>query len=548
MTSVEPAHGAIERASRPVVLVNSMTTVGEHDEYSIDFAEAKLSESLGVGYLQAFLEAKLSGVRVETYNPILKQMSAQALAAQVHEIKPLLVGISVVTQWQRNFALTLASAIKAELPDTHVVIGGIFPTSDWEGMLLKGNGTVDSICRGEGETTLLELVQALRTGRDWRSLDGLAYVADGRPITNPPRAGYTDLGELPFPNRARLGVSLERGGVIQVEASRGCNAACVFCDMRRTTWRPRPVEHLLDEVEELSRLHPDRSLWFIDNMFIGFGPGRFERVEQFAREVQRRELKLRFSFQDRAENVTMDAIGQLKSAGLSSLYVGIESFAGSALKRWAKGASVQTNLDALSVVGRAGVFCHVGLIVFDDAVSMSEIRHNVNAMATLAQANPYVHLHNLNELIPYSGTFLEKLYIQKYSRPPQQNSKNVWGISSVPVQKFRTWSWAYLQSIWPITQLVFALIDDARVQAALLALIPVKNRMLASYLSALLQSIDDADADVQLEALLATSVAATSSAVHDSLAGCRERWFSAMIEEAIDTVRSAHSRSPSAHA
>jgi radical SAM superfamily enzyme YgiQ (UPF0313 family) len=545
---MEPAHGAMERAPRSVVLVNSMTTMGDHDEYSIDFAEAKLSESLSVGYLQAFLEAKLSGVRVETYNPILKQLSAQVLATQVHEARPLLVGISVVTQWQRNFALTLAAAIKSELPDTHVVIGGIFPTSDWAGMLLKGNGAVDSICRGEGETTLLELVQALQDGRDWRSLQGLAYVVDGLPVTNPLRANHSDLGELPFPNRAQLGVSLERGGVIQVEASRGCNASCVFCDMRHTNWRPRPVEHLLDEVEELTTLHPDRSLWFIDNMFIGFGPGRFERVEHFSREVKRRDLKLRFSFQDRAENVTMDAIGQLKSAGLNSLYIGIESFAGSALKRWAKGSSVQTNLDALSVVGRSGVFCHVGLIVFDDAVNMSEIRSNVSAMAVLAQANPYVHLHNLNELIPYSGTFLEKLYIQKYNRPPEQDSKNVWGISSVPVQKFRDWSWAYLQSIWPITQLVFALIDDARVQSSLLALIPVKNQMLANYLLALLQAIDSADADDQLEALLATSVAATSSAVHDSLAGSSERWFSSMIEEAIDTVRSAHSRSPSAHA
>jgi radical SAM superfamily enzyme YgiQ (UPF0313 family) len=482
-----------------IVLVASITVPGRVDSYAQDFAQAKLSENLAIGYLKGYLQRVEPDWRVVAINPGLTGQQIANVAEEAASYQPVLVGISVVHQWHRNFAIELAEQIRQKAPAAHIALGGVFPTSDWEGMLWLGRGAIDSICRGEGEQTLHELVSALVSARDWRQVPGIAYVGPHGPVATKPRTRQSDLSQISPPDRSQLPSAVRLGGVIQMEASRGCNAACTFCDMRRTGWVPRDPKAVVDELEDLVRAFPGRSVWFVDNMFLGFGPERFQRALTIAREITQRGISVRFSFQDRAENVDEQVFLAMKGAGLNTVYVGVESLAQGPLRRWHKGTTVEQNKQAIRTLRRLGIYTHIGLIAFDDGTTLDEIEENITGLHEVAAGNAFLHLHNFNELIPYSGTYLEQLYLRRYGHRPERMSRDIWHLESTPVSAIRRWAWDYLACLWPVTQVIFANFDDPAFQLLVGPILTAKNHCLLQFLKALLQGVRNGATEAQLE-------------------------------------------------
>ena len=98
------------------------------------------------------------------------------------------VGMSVTTG-DFYFSSTLTEHVRKYLPGAHVVWGGIHPLSMPEESL----DVADSICLGEGEATLLKLLECLRTGRDYSYLPGIGTRKAGRTFINPPPPLQSDL-------------------------------------------------------------------------------------------------------------------------------------------------------------------------------------------------------------------------------------------------------------------------------------------------------------------------------------------------------------------
>src|SRR5262249_60883361 len=92
------------------------------------------------------------------------------------------------------------------LPRTHALhchftMGGHFPSLSYE-QTLELVPELDSVVRFEGESTLLELVDAVVSGKEWREIHGLAYRDDERGVVlAKPRALLEDLDQLPYPDR-----------------------------------------------------------------------------------------------------------------------------------------------------------------------------------------------------------------------------------------------------------------------------------------------------------------------------------------------------------
>ncbi|WP_224361807.1 B12-binding domain-containing radical SAM protein [Hyalangium versicolor] len=529
--------------ARTIVLIKAVTGGSKTDEYtedfdaySEDFDEVKLGESLALGYLKAFLESQGRPWKVVVINPLIGTLSAEAVAALTDEHQPFLVGISLVYQWHRNFAFKLARLIKERLPRTHIVLGGLYTSSDWKGLLERGAGRFDSICRGEGEQTFLELADVLAAGREWRGLHGLAYLDQGTPVFHRRRRRIEELERLPFPDRDQLPGILGKGGVIQLEASRGCNAGCTFCDVRHTGWIGRPPNHLVDELEQLAARHPDHEVWFIDNIFIGFRADRFERAEKIADEIIRRGIRVRFSLQDRADNVERGVFLKLKAAGLNRVYIGIESFSESALRRWQKGTSAVTNKKALHTLKELGILTQFGFLVFDGGTTLQEVRENIEGLREVAADNAYLHMHNFNELIPYAGTQLEQEYIQEYGHAPDKNSRTPWRFPDARVRVFRDWAWKYLFHLWPVSEFVFHNFDDQLLQPDFPAILPAKNRCFVEYLESLYERVSEERPEQELWELCRSAVVATKEALGSSLRQWANSETRARAAEAIGSI------------
>ena len=141
---------------------------------------------------------------------------------------PDLIALSAVTD-DYPWALRWARRIKDRF-DIPVVMGNAHPTFHPEAVLR--NPEVDFIVRGEGELTLLELVEALAHGRGYDKIAGLGYRERGGEIRiNPMRPLIEDLDSLPFPDKDLYYDPLPylNHGYTTM-SGRGCPYRCTFCD------------------------------------------------------------------------------------------------------------------------------------------------------------------------------------------------------------------------------------------------------------------------------------------------------------------------------
>jgi len=112
-----------------------------------------------------------------------------------------------------------------------------------------------------------------------------------------------------------------------VMGSRGCPYRCGFCASHqhwRQRYRPRPVDHVLDEVQWLVDRHGARYIHFLDDIF-GQAPGW---VDAFCDGMERRKIKVDFAvvlhpFSFRKDRARI--LGRLKSAGCRLVSFGAQS-------------------------------------------------------------------------------------------------------------------------------------------------------------------------------------------------------------------------------
>ena len=233
----------------------------------------------------------------------------------------------------------------------------------------------------------------------------------------------------------QLETVLALGGVIQVEASRGCNAGCTFCEARATTWRPRPAGHLVAELKLLADRYPGALVYMVDNIFLGFSAdgSHLVRGREIAREIIAQGIDVRFVIQDRAANVDREqTFALLKEAGLCEVYLGIESFADSALLAMGKGSACPPRATG----GRCG--CSANWRSTRSSASCRSTRRRPSTSCARRCAgwgsacldNRYLHVSNFNELIPYEGTYLARRYQRDHGELPP--AEDPWALRRRP--------------------------------------------------------------------------------------------------------------------
>lgn len=123
----------------------------------------------------------------------------------------------------------------------------------------------------------------------------------------------------------------------EVEASRGCPWACVFCNktLFRNKFRERRVEAVLSEVESLVRAGFDY-IYFIDETF-GCGKSTPALLDGLG------SLPVRFGMQTRIDLWNEATLEGLGAAGCVSLECGIESITPEGRKRFHKGCRIDSD-------------------------------------------------------------------------------------------------------------------------------------------------------------------------------------------------------------
>jgi radical SAM superfamily enzyme YgiQ (UPF0313 family) len=368
-------------------------------------------ENLGTRYLAAVLRAHGYAVELAAFSTAAEMGTVVRRAAQ---IRPRVIGLSVIFQYRAPEFLALAAELKRVLPDTHITTGGHFPTFT-AAELLRDNATLDSVVRGEGEYTLLELVREIDAPQTWDTIRGLSFRRDSHIHNNPPRPLIADLDSLPFPVRdippqVHLGI-----GYSPIVGSRGCYRDCAFCSIHSfygaspgKIQRFRSVPNLIDEMELLYHRYGVRFYVFNDDEWFPAGKTRLARVGALERELRRRDLDVMMSIKCRADDVEEGLFRRLLDMGVVRAYVGVESGSDHSLATLNKRTTVSQNRAALEVLNRAGVLADFGMIFFDPESTVEDIRANLDFFHEMAGAGQAPLSFGRMEV--YAGTaILERL-------------------------------------------------------------------------------------------------------------------------------------------
>jgi anaerobic magnesium-protoporphyrin IX monomethyl ester cyclase len=335
-------------------------------------------ENLGIGYLAAVLRSQ--GRPVTLVDAWLSDLTAGEAVRRVLQHGDVgLIGISCYIS-ERSDVAELIRGLRTSGYSGPVVAGGYGPTFHGAEFLSLG---CDYVLQGEAERSLPAFVEALEAGSGLGDIPGLLYLKDGLLSGNPKAEPTGDLDSLPFPARDTIQRTIALKNPVHVSTSRGCTAHCLFCSVisfdrsmkSGPRWRSRSVRGIADEIERLHAEYGATCFKFVDDSFIE-PPRDTAWAQEFAAELERRDLSISFRTQVRADRITSDLAAALVRAGWFATSVGIENASPSALARMNKSADLEDNLRALAILEAHGVYVQMGMILFDHATTMEELHEN----------------------------------------------------------------------------------------------------------------------------------------------------------------------------
>lgn len=294
---------------------------------------------LGLTYLAAVLEK--AGHDVELLDALMLGIQFPKLKRILEETKPELVGVSSFTP-TRYECFRTADRIKETLgPEVKVVLGGPHASAVPEDTLEKVR-SVDYVVRGEGEISLLELVEAIEQKKDPSEVPGISGRKNGSLFHAPDRPVVKKIDDLPMP--ARHLIPMKRYGTrmpstmsrcTTILTSRGCPGRCIFCtrDWFSRSSRYHSPERILQEVEEVIGRYGIRNIIFQDDTFTS----NRKRIFALCEEIHRRNLKFKWLATTRVDTLSPELLREMKAAGCEILTVGAESMIPETLKWLKKG-------------------------------------------------------------------------------------------------------------------------------------------------------------------------------------------------------------------
>jgi radical SAM superfamily enzyme YgiQ (UPF0313 family) len=360
-------------------------------------------ENLGLALVAAYL--RQDGFTVHIVDGFADDLAPDAVAARVLDFAPDLVGFACTHQSYDNM-LKIAVALRERLPQAHLTIGSEHATYAAHEILL--GSPLDSVVRGEGEETMLDLARALASSRPLQTVAGIFFRSGNEVVENPARPSIKDIDTLPFAARDTLGQAASRGKpvLIGMLGSRGCYSKCSFCNAHQffrlgggKAVRRRSPKSIVLELAQLYENHVrglvrqgiDASITFYDATFIPPDKVSKKWAREIAEGLIERGIRIPFRAYVRADSFTdkdVELIGLLKQAGLRSVFVGFDSGSDELQEAYDKGASVEQNMKTVRMLKRFGIYGVAnGFIMFGPYSTLDTLRSNVDFLVASDQAH-----------------------------------------------------------------------------------------------------------------------------------------------------------------
>jgi radical SAM superfamily enzyme YgiQ (UPF0313 family) len=282
--------------------------------------------SLGIAYLSSYIKQR--GHKSELVDYTWGGTVKDCLD-KINGVNPDIVGFSPRTG-EISFCFSIAEKIKRQYPDMPIIFGGVHPTVAPDETI--HNEFVDMVCIGDGENALAELLDKLENNQDISKIKNIWLKNNGQIIRNDICPLIEEVDSLPFPDRELFDYEryLDSNAYDgEVMASRGCPYNCSYCinSTLRERYkdkgvyvRTRNAESVIKEIGLLNRKYKIERITFHDEMFTV----NKKWLREFSYKYSS-SFSIPFMCNARVETLDSEVCDLLKSAGCSSLNVGVEA-------------------------------------------------------------------------------------------------------------------------------------------------------------------------------------------------------------------------------
>lgn len=368
---------------------------------------------LNIAYLAAYLR--------EYTEDVIDILDAEALGLSYYGIekiieseKPDLIAITCPTP-AVNHVIKIANIAKQINSGCFVIVGGPHPTAFPEQTAKIQN--IDFVVIGEGEITLLELINTIRSRQEnYKNVSGLAYELNDIVVVTSKRKLIENLDSLPFPARDLFDLklyysaptkSVSDDNATAILTGRGCPHNCIHC-MSISIWhrkyRGRSANNVVDEIEECVKKYNIKEFNFMDDTLTI----NKNRVLEICNEIKKRNLEISWICFARADTISKEILMAMKEAGCKKISFGLESGSQNILDSMRKKTTIYQARKAVKMVNDEGIKVHASFMFGN----IGETKYTVKETIQFAKE---LKLDNATFFIttPYPGTDLYKIAIEK---------------------------------------------------------------------------------------------------------------------------------------
>ncbi|MGC1300558.1 MAG: radical SAM protein [Alloacidobacterium sp.] len=343
---------------------------------------------LAVLALAAVLEGR---EEYEIVDGNLDEKPVDTILSLIDSHKVDLLGVSCMPGPQMVAAMETSREIRRLRPHVKIAWGGYFP-SIYPDTALNAK-YIDFVVRGQGEDTLLELIDAVRGKRSLDSIPGLSYKDvfglhrnnAERPMKGPDSFPWSPFHRLPVERYLRPSFFGKRTAVHH--ASIGCPFNCSFCGVHAAYGREERMES------------PERTVAILKHLIAEYGADsvQFYDMNFFLREDHARELmdlleplNLRWWCEGRVDIMSRysdETMAAIKRAGCVMIFFGAESGSDWALKEMQKGITTDQTLIMARRTRQFGIIPEFSFVVGNPTDPERDTRETLHFIRKIKRIN-----------------------------------------------------------------------------------------------------------------------------------------------------------------
>lgn len=310
---------------------------------------------LGLVFLGTYIQEH-TDCEVQVIDPIPQGLSEDDVLSLAKKVD--IVGLTCFTEI-RFQCFDFAKRVKEENKDCKLVLGGVHATA-LDVSILEHYPFIDAIIRGEGEGTLLEIVN----DKPYDEIAGITWRKNEKVIRNPNRPPIKNIDDLHFDysllppiyvenwRDEEVPFELKKLKHLPIIASRGCPYNCSFCASHPYwggMWRSLSPNELVHRLEDAVDKYRANYFRFYDALF----PLKRKWVTDFCQLLKERNLDISFRIDIRSGS-NREALEQLRKVGCSVVGMGVESGSDRILKRINKRTTRREIINTVNICEELG--------------------------------------------------------------------------------------------------------------------------------------------------------------------------------------------------